>query len=51
MVWTHPGMDTYYRNARGRIVVNNPFRMQEVWDLTEHADLGDYVCEPTLTDR
>jgi 4-hydroxyacetophenone monooxygenase len=45
MVWTHPGMDTYYRNARGRVVVNNPFRMQEFWQLTESADLSEYrVC-------
>ncbi len=45
MVWTHPGMDTYYRNSRGRVVVNNPFRMQEFWQLTESADLSEYsVC-------
>jgi 4-hydroxyacetophenone monooxygenase len=45
MVWTHPGMDTYYRNSRGRVVVNNPFRMQEFWQLTEQADLREYsVC-------
>ena len=24
MVWTHPGMTTYYRNARGRVVVTTP---------------------------
>jgi 4-hydroxyacetophenone monooxygenase len=46
MVWTHPGMDTYYRNARGRVVVNNPFRMQEFWQLTEAADVNDYLVEP-----
>ena len=23
MVWTHPGMKTYYRNDRGRVVVNS----------------------------
>jgi 4-hydroxyacetophenone monooxygenase len=45
MVWTHPGMDTYYRNARGRVVVNNPFRMQEFWQFTEAADLDDYDVE------
>jgi 4-hydroxyacetophenone monooxygenase len=48
MVWTHPGMDTYYRNARGRVVVNNPFRMQEFWQLTDQADLNDYTTEPTV---
>ena len=48
MVWTHPGMDTYYRNARGRVVVNNPFRMQEFWQLTEQADLAEYHVEPAV---
>ena len=24
MVWTHPGMATYYRNSRGRVVVTDP---------------------------
>lgn len=42
MVWTHPGMDTYYRNSKGRVVVNNPFRMQEFWEYTDKVDLADY---------
>jgi 4-hydroxyacetophenone monooxygenase len=46
MVWTHPGMDTYYRNQRGRVVVNNPFRMQEFWQMTDRADLDDFVLTP-----
>ena len=43
MVWTHKGMDTYYRNSRGRVVVNNPFRMQQFWDLTANPTLDDYL--------
>jgi 4-hydroxyacetophenone monooxygenase len=43
MVWTHPGMDTYYRNQRGRVVVNNPFRMQEFWQLTDRANFDDFI--------
>ena len=34
MVWTHPGMSTYYRNARGRIVVNFPFRNVDLFERT-----------------
>jgi 4-hydroxyacetophenone monooxygenase len=34
MVWTHPGMDTYYRNGRGRVVVNTPFRIVDFWAMT-----------------
>lgn len=43
MVWTHPGMDTYYRNSRGRVVVNNPFKIIDYWRMTEHANIEDFV--------
>lgn len=46
MVWTHRGMSTYYRNAKGRVVVNNPFRIVDMWQWTERANAGDYVLEP-----
>jgi 4-hydroxyacetophenone monooxygenase len=48
MVWTHPGMSTYYRNSRGRVVVNTPFRIVDFWHLTRNADLSDYVVEPAV---
>jgi 4-hydroxyacetophenone monooxygenase len=46
MVWTHPGMSTYYRNARGRVVVNYPFRNVDLFDMTARADLAEFVTEP-----
>ncbi len=46
MVWTHPGASTYYRNSRGRVVVNNPYRVIDYWHMTRHADLADYIVEP-----
>jgi 4-hydroxyacetophenone monooxygenase len=49
MVWTHPGMQTYYRNSKGRIVVNSPYRHCEWWAMTETADLGEYLVEPGCT--
>lgn len=48
MVWTHPGMDTYYRNSRGRVVVNNPFRVIDFWNMTRHAALREYLLEPAV---
>lgn len=45
MVWTHPGMDTYYRNSRGRVVVNYPYRIVDMFTATRQADIGDYVTE------
>jgi 4-hydroxyacetophenone monooxygenase len=46
MVWTHPGMDTYYRNSRGRVVVNTPFRTIDFFYATARADPDDYQFEP-----
>jgi 4-hydroxyacetophenone monooxygenase len=46
MVWTHPGMDTYYRNTRGRVVVNTPFRNIDFFYATERADPNEYTFEP-----
>ena len=45
MVWTHPGMSTYYRNDRGRIVINSPFRNVDYFEMTRHVDLSEYVVE------
>jgi 4-hydroxyacetophenone monooxygenase len=46
MVWTHPGMSTYYRNAKGRVVVNFPYRNVDLFERTRRADLGEFVVEP-----
>jgi 4-hydroxyacetophenone monooxygenase len=46
MVWTHPGMETYYRNSRGRVVVNSPYLNATYFDRTRAAKLEDFVLEP-----
>jgi 4-hydroxyacetophenone monooxygenase len=46
MVWTHKGMETYYRNARGRVVVNFPYRNVDLFEMTSRADLEDFILEP-----
>jgi 4-hydroxyacetophenone monooxygenase len=45
MVWTHPKVETYYRNKRGRVVVTSPWRVVDFWHMTKHADLGDFATE------
>ena len=42
MIWSHPGMTTYYRNARGRVVTVMPWRLVDYWQMTRAPDLGDY---------
>jgi 4-hydroxyacetophenone monooxygenase len=46
MIWTHPGMATYYRNSKGRVVVPTPLRVIDFWALTRRAALEDYGVEP-----
>ena len=45
MVWTHAGMETYYRNSRGRIVVNSPYRNATFFEMSRAAKLEDFVVE------
>jgi 4-hydroxyacetophenone monooxygenase len=45
MIWTHPGIETYYRNSRGRVVVPNPWRVVDFWRMTKMANLADYHGE------
>lgn len=46
MVWTHPGMSTYYRNAAGRVVTTMPWRLVDYWAMTRTPDLTDYAITP-----
>ncbi|MEM7543594.1 MAG: NAD(P)/FAD-dependent oxidoreductase [Pseudomonadota bacterium] len=46
MVWAHRGMTTYYRNDRGRIVVNSPFKNVDYFSWTRRASLSDFETEP-----
>jgi 4-hydroxyacetophenone monooxygenase len=41
-VWTHPGTNTFFRNARGRLVFVSPFRNVEYWTQAVHSGLDDY---------
>ena len=42
MVWTHQGMDNWYRNSRGRVVAITPWRNDDYWRMTRRADLKDF---------
>lgn len=44
LIWTHPGMSTYYRNSRGRVFSVMPWRMVDYWAMTHDADLDDFEC-------
>ena len=42
MIWTHPGMSTYYRNSAGRVITVMPWRLVDYWSMTHDVDHGAY---------
>ena len=42
MIWTHPGMSTYYRNQGGRVFSAMPWRFVDYWAITHDPDLQQY---------
>jgi 4-hydroxyacetophenone monooxygenase len=49
MIWTHPGMRNWYRNAAGRVVCALPWRIVDYWAMTRHVDWADYRTEPAVS--
>jgi 4-hydroxyacetophenone monooxygenase len=47
-VWGVAHVNTWYKNAKGRITQNWPFSLQEYWDRSRRPDPADYdYYEPT----
>jgi 4-hydroxyacetophenone monooxygenase len=42
LIWTHPGMTTYYRNSKGRVFSAMPWRFVDYWAMTHDSDLSLY---------
>lgn len=42
LVWSHPGMSTWYRNSAGRVFSPMPWRFVDYWRMTHDADLEEY---------
>lgn len=42
MVWTHEGMDNWYKNSRGRVITNSPWRLVDYWKMTAEPDIAEY---------
>ena len=47
LVWSHPSVTTWYKNAGGRIITNQPWRLVDYWRLTHDPDLEDFLVEAT----
>lgn len=46
LIWTHPGMTNWYKNAAGRVTATIPWRGVDYWKMTRHPDLAHYVITP-----
>lgn len=42
MAWGHSTVNSWYKNARGRVTQNWPFPLLEYWQLTQAPDPADY---------
>ncbi len=42
LIWTHPGMSTYYRNKHGRVFSAMPWRFVDYWAMTHDPDFAQY---------
>jgi len=42
MVWSHPGVGNWYKNARGRVIANSPWRLVDYWAMTHEIDMAEY---------
>lgn len=43
LVWSHPGVNNWYRNKAGRVVTNSPWRLCEYRNLTADFDPQEYT--------
>ncbi len=46
MIWTHPGMTNWYRNAAGRVVNTLPWRIVDYRDMVASPDPADFIQTP-----
>lgn len=46
MVWSHPGVTSWYKNAAGRVHANSPWRLVDYRNMTEIFDPSEYEFTP-----
>lgn len=44
-VWAHPSVRSWYRNAGGRVVINQPWKLIDYWTMTRRPVLADYMVD------
>ena len=46
LIWTHPAVKTWYKNAAGRVTATTPWRGVDYWKMTRQPDLNDFLASP-----
>ena len=42
LIWEHPRVNSYYRNAQGKVTLLWPWKIIDMWRWTRAADHDDY---------
>lgn len=42
MVWAHPGVTSWYKNAKNRVTMSSPWRLVDFWRLTHKFQADDF---------
>jgi 4-hydroxyacetophenone monooxygenase len=43
LIWEHPGVRSYYRNARGKVTLLWPWKIIDMWRWTQSVNADDYL--------
>lgn len=43
MIWAHPGMNNWYKNSKGRVVMTTPWKMIDYWTWTSALNPDDFT--------
>jgi 4-hydroxyacetophenone monooxygenase len=43
LVWSHPGVNNWYKNVDGRVLTTSPWRLVDYWRWTKAPALEDYT--------
>lgn len=46
MVWSHPGVSSWYKNRDNRVTITSPWKLVDYWQLTREFEPEDYLTTP-----
>jgi 4-hydroxyacetophenone monooxygenase len=45
MVWTHAGVNNWYKNSAGRVTANSPWRIVDYWTMARQPEPDDFILK------